>query len=212
MDRSVKLGIILCQSLFLYLFVLAFITIDGQAQPDQNATATNQTGEESQLIPFTIPRSSEITQDNTQTSSSPSVNSIRANEADIILLSQRYNQERFSDTIVGEVENNGTATADFVQVTVSFYDSNGQIVGREFTYADPSTVEPGMRSPFEVFITSDTIQDETETYEFTLQWTNPDGSKDSTRVMGETAESQDGDNDDNDSDNDNNSDGDDEDD
>jgi hypothetical protein len=43
-----------------------------------------------------------------------------------------------------------------------------------------------MRSPFEVFITSETIQDETERYEFTLQWTNPDGSEDSKRVLGQT--------------------------
>lgn len=57
---------------------------------------------------------------------------------------------------------------------------------REFTYADPSTVEPGMRSPFEVFITSETIQDETDRYEFTLQRTNPDGSDDSKRILGET--------------------------
>jgi len=59
-------------------------------------------------------------------------------------------------------------------------------VGREFTYSDPSTVEPGMRSPFEVFVMSETIQDETERYEFTLQWTNPDGSEDSKRISGQT--------------------------
>ena len=60
-----------------------------------------------------------------------------------------YNQEQFGDNIVGEVENNGTVTADFVQITASFYDVNGQIVGSEFTYADPSSIEPGSRSPFD---------------------------------------------------------------
>jgi hypothetical protein len=41
------------------------------------------------------------------------------------------------------------------------------------------------RFPFEIFITNDTIQDETEKYEFTLQRTKPDGSEDSRRVLGQ---------------------------
>jgi hypothetical protein len=130
------------------------------------------------ITPFTIPQSNRTEVD----AQGPSTSTF--NEADIILLSQRYNQEQFGDNIVGEVENNGTATADFVQITASFYDLNGQIVGSEFTYADPSSIEPGSRSPFEIFITSEAIQDETERYEFTLQWTNPDGSEDSKRVLG----------------------------
>jgi hypothetical protein len=104
------------------------------------------------------------------------------NEANIILLSQRFNQEKFSDYIVGEVENNGSGAADFVQVSASFYDANGGIVGREFTYTDPSTIEPGMRSPFEVPIASEAIQHEGVRYEFTLQWTNPDGSKEARMI------------------------------
>jgi hypothetical protein len=165
--------------------MLTFISVNGQAQLIQNETSINQTQEKSKITPFTIPRS-DGTEEDAQGSSTSTSNSVRANEADIIILSQRYNQEQFGDSIVGEVENNGIATADFVQITASFYNVNGQIVGTEFTYADPSSIEPGSRSPFEIFITSEAIQDETERYEFTLQWTNPDGSEDSKRVLGET--------------------------
>lgn len=186
MRHSLEIGVLFGQSLFLSLFLLICISVDAQAQLIQNESSSNQTQEEPQITPFTIPRSSGGTQEDASGSSGSTSNSVGSNEADIILLSQRYNQEQFGDTIVGEVENNGTGTADFVQVSVSFYDSNGQIVGREFTYADPSTVEPGMRSPFEVFITSEAIQDETERYEFTPQWSSPDGSEDSKRVLGQT--------------------------
>jgi hypothetical protein len=67
---------------------------------------------------------------------------------DIALLGQRYNEEPFSAQIVGEVSNNGTATAEFVQATISFYDAGGQIVGTETGYSDPTTVEPGSKAPF----------------------------------------------------------------
>ena len=87
-----------------------------QAQLTQNESSSNETQQEPQITPFTIPRSSSDTQDGTSGTSSETPNLVGSNEADIVLLSQRYNQEQFGDTIVGEVENNGTETADFVQV------------------------------------------------------------------------------------------------
>ena len=102
---------------------------------------------------------------------------------DIILLSQRYNDEEFSDKIVGEVLNNGTSLAEFVEITVSFYDSNGLLVGTESSYADPSTIEPNNKSPFEIFISSDAIKEDGEKYEFTLQWRDIDGNDKSVRIL-----------------------------
>jgi hypothetical protein len=106
---------------------------------------------------------------------------------DIVLLSQRYNNEEFSDKIVGEVLNNGTSTAEFVEITASFYDSNGLIVGTESTYADPSTIEPGNKSPFEIFITSDAVESDAENYDFILQWRDIDGNDKSVRVLGDSS-------------------------
>ncbi len=47
---------------------------------------------------------------------------------DYILLNQKYNNERL-DRIVGELFNNGTETANLVNVSVSFYDEDGIILG-----------------------------------------------------------------------------------
>ncbi len=68
---------------------------------------------------------------------------------DISLVSQSYDEEEFSDHIVGEVTNNGTALARYVEITASFRDPAGQITGTSFTYADPNEIQPGDSSPFE---------------------------------------------------------------
>jgi hypothetical protein len=127
--HSVEIKVLFVQSVFLSLLLLICISVGAQAQLIQNESSSNQTQQEPQITPFTIPRSSGDTEDRASGSSGSTSNLVGANEAEIVLLSQRYNQEQFGDTIVGEVENNGTGTADFVQVSVSFYDSNGQIVG-----------------------------------------------------------------------------------
>ena len=126
---------------------------------------------------------------------------------DIVLISQRYNNEEFSDKIVGEVLNNGTSTAEFVKITASFYDANGLLVGTEMTYADPSTIEPGSKSPFEIYVSSDSIKEDGENYEFTLQWRDIDGNDKSARVLAETSTTGSSGNNDNNDNNNSNSEG-----
>jgi hypothetical protein len=120
-------------------------------------------------------------------STSAQITSNNQSNDEIVLLSQRYNNEEFGDRIVGEVLNNGTSTAEFVKVTVSFYDVNGLLVGTEMSYADPSTIEPNNKSPFTIFISGDAIENEAENYEFTLQWRDIDGNDKSVRVAGDTS-------------------------
>lgn len=102
-------------------------------------------------------------------------------------MSQRYNEEEFSNEIVGEVENNGTEPVEFVQVTANFYDGNGGIVGTESTYSDPSDLGPGMKAPFKIYLLSGSPTEDSATYEFTIQWENPDGSTGVNTVKGEGA-------------------------
>ena len=104
---------------------------------------------------------------------------------EIVLLSQRYTSEQFGDKIVGEVLNNGGATARFVKITASFYDSNGIFLGSEYSFADPYTLEPGNKAPFELSITSETIKGSAKNYEFTLQWRDINGDDKSVRVKGD---------------------------
>jgi hypothetical protein len=102
------------------------------------------------------------------------------------LLSQRFNQERYSSEIVGEVQNNGTEPVEFVKVAVTFYDSTGNVVGTENTYADPSDLRPGMKAPFKILLTSDSVIADTATYGFTISWDNLDGSTGVTTVSDQT--------------------------
>jgi hypothetical protein len=102
----------------------------------------------------------------------------------VILLSQKYNEEEFSNEIVGEVENNGTEPVEYVRVAVTFYYDNGNIVGTENTYADPSDLAPGMKSPFKILISNDSVIEVIETYEFSISWDNADGSSGMNIVSG----------------------------
>jgi hypothetical protein len=177
---------------------LGFFTAD--AQINSTDVINNQTtvlqSETNPLQPFTIPRdeSSESNGLQPTLTSGGSSNTLTQPLNDLVLLSQRYNSERFGDEIVGEILNNGTITAEYAKVSVSFYDANGAILGSEFTYADPSTLAPGQRAAFTIFITSDTIADDTETYEFTLQWQDNDFNEFSKRITGEQAQTNDNDN------------------
>jgi hypothetical protein len=49
--------------------------------------------------------------------------------------------------IVGEVLNNSTETADYVQVSATLY-----VVGVGSTSTMPSTIEPGKKAPFEIVV------------------------------------------------------------
>jgi hypothetical protein len=42
--------------------------------------------------------------------------------------------------VVGEIKNNYPATATFVRIVGTFYDINNQVVGTQFTYANPSDI------------------------------------------------------------------------
>jgi hypothetical protein len=183
------------------------------AQLNTTDVITNQTTipqSESNIIkPFTIPRDEPSNSNglpSTSNSADSNNNSLTQPVNDLVLLSQRYNDERFGDEIVGEILNNGTITAEYAKVSVSFYDENGAILGSQYTYTDPSTIAPGQKAAFNIFITSDTIEDDTETYEFTLQWQDNDFNDFSKRITGEQVQAiDDNDNDnDNDDNNDNN--------
>ena len=55
-------------------------------------------------------------------------------------------------TVRGTVQNVGTETAEFVQVTFAAYDGAGQIQELDFTFTDLDQIAPGGTSPFEIFV------------------------------------------------------------
>ena len=70
------------------------------------------------------------------------------------ILSHRISSDDILDDptmdINGEIQNNGTRTLDFVKVTATFYDTTNSVLGSDFTYTDPNTVESGQSVPFKL--------------------------------------------------------------
>jgi uncharacterized protein (TIGR02588 family) len=59
--------------------------------------------------------------------------------------------------IVGEVQNNGAQTAKFVQVSATLYDSNNKVIGTDFSFTNPSDIDPGQKAPFEITVGTDKV-------------------------------------------------------
>jgi hypothetical protein len=54
--------------------------------------------------------------------------------------------------IVGEVINQSPVTARFVEIIATFYNSNNQVIGTDFSFTDPTDLAPGQRAPFEILV------------------------------------------------------------
>jgi hypothetical protein len=59
--------------------------------------------------------------------------------------------------VVGKVENNTPSTAEFVQITGTFYDINNAVVGTQFTYTIPSDINSGATAPFDLILMSASV-------------------------------------------------------
>ena len=59
--------------------------------------------------------------------------------------------------VVGEVENNTPSTAEFVQITGTFYDINNAVVGTQFTYTNPPDISSGETAPFDLTLMSASV-------------------------------------------------------
>ncbi|KAA3645017.1 MAG: hypothetical protein DWQ07_16595 [Chloroflexi bacterium] len=57
-----------------------------------------------------------------------------------------------NNEIVGEVQNTGDATTNFVSIVAILYDAGGRIIGEGFTSTDVDILQPGDTSTFTVFI------------------------------------------------------------
>ncbi|CAN5191796.1 hypothetical protein BH18THE2_BH18THE2_43400 [soil metagenome] len=59
--------------------------------------------------------------------------------------------------IVGEVINESYQPMSFVKIIATFYDANNSVIGTDFTYTNPSTLQPGKRAPFDMIISEGSI-------------------------------------------------------
>jgi hypothetical protein len=59
--------------------------------------------------------------------------------------------------IVGEVINESYQSVSYVRITATFYDSNNSVIGTDFTFTSPSTLQPGQRAPFDLTISEGSV-------------------------------------------------------
>jgi len=100
-----------------------------------------------------------------------------SDNAYIVLTSQKLKKESYGyRDLVGQVKNIGNGTADFVKISMNFYDKSGDLLTTENVFADPYTLKPSQKAPFSNMIAKDDIKG-MDYYEIGLQWNNPDGTK-----------------------------------
>ena len=59
--------------------------------------------------------------------------------------------------IVGEVINESYQPARFIRITATFYDANNSVIGTDFTFTSPSTLQPGQGAPFDLTISEGSV-------------------------------------------------------
>jgi hypothetical protein len=83
------------------------------------------------------------------------VNQARAREtagpSDLQILSHRtYIDSLGWHHIVGEVQNNGVAPMEFVEIMAKLYDESQAVIGTKLTFTTPDVIFPGSKAPFDV--------------------------------------------------------------
>jgi hypothetical protein len=70
------------------------------------------------------------------------------------ILSSTHSVDNITGTlhIVGEVINESPQLVEFVKITATLFDAAGNVIGTEFAYADPDTLQPGQRAPFDIVV------------------------------------------------------------
>ena len=105
----------------------------------------------------------------------PSFPSAESNYQPPVILSQSsYVNNIGSMHIVGEVLNQAPVTAKFVKIIATLYNANGQVIGTDFTYADPSDLAPSQRAPFNIIVSEGSVpMYQMSSYGLAVDWQQP---------------------------------------
>lgn len=97
------------------------------------------------------------------------------------LKSHKIKSEKFSDRLIGQVQNNAGENVEFVKIIATFYDDAGDILGTDFSYTDPSDLITNMKAPFEMYLDED-VADDYGSYDLMLTWNYADRSGEDSKV------------------------------
>ena len=112
-----------------------------------------------ELIPIQIPKPSFLETNNIpNTSTTENPKPLLNKSYSIKILSHNsYTDVLGFLHVVGEIQNDTPSSVQFVKVTGTFYDSNNQVVGTDFTYTNPNDIGSGQKAPFELILSSASI-------------------------------------------------------
>ena len=91
------------------------------------------------------------------------ISSVKADNA-VVVSSSAFTDSSGDYQIVGEVQNTGSGTVDYVQITATYYDSHNNLVDTQSDYASLSYMQPNAKSPFEITETTGTVVPQISTY------------------------------------------------
>ncbi|WP_134485140.1 FxLYD domain-containing protein [Candidatus Nitrosocosmicus franklandus] len=89
---------------------------------------------------------------------------------DIVLLSHSYVGNFFTDELIGEILNNGTATIKAVEMTAIFYDEDDETIGSADSGTSPYTINPGDTASFTIEVFDEAVKANASSYDFTAKW------------------------------------------
>jgi uncharacterized protein (TIGR02588 family) len=92
-----------------------------------------------------------------------SLNSAKADGV-VVISSSSFTDSVGYYHIVGEVQNTGSSTVDFVQVTATYYDSNNKVVDTQFAFTSISHLQPNAKAPFDIIEITTTLVPQINTY------------------------------------------------
>jgi hypothetical protein len=98
------------------------------------------------------------------------------------ILSHKLKGGQFSDTLIGQIQNNFDKNIQSVAVIATFYDETGNIVGTDNGYTSPSDLSKGMKAPFELLLDEGTA-DDASSYDITLSWRQPGSFEQKSKVF-----------------------------
>ena len=78
---------------------------------------------------------------------------LKTKEGDCVIAGSITVQEDFAGDIkfLGEIKNQGTGKANYVNITFTMKDSGGNVIDTDFTYTNPTHLDAGQTGSFECY-------------------------------------------------------------
>jgi hypothetical protein len=113
---------------------------------------------------------------NEASSDDKTFSSVQPAPAIVILSHSSYLDSIGCYHVVGEVRNDSSNKLKYVEITATFYNSAGTVVGTDFTYTSIDTLLPNQKSPFELIETDAAISAQVDHYAVAFSDSNITGA------------------------------------